>query len=253
MRKLLEGADGMIHKGPSAYNQENFLANYLKRRKRVESPNNAIEKPILMELIQTASGQDVLDLGCGDAVYGLELLDIGAKSYTGVEGAAQMAELAKSTTAGTGIQIINESLEAYQFGSEKYDLVTSRFVIHYLQDIEGLFAKVYAALKEKGRFIFSVQHPLTTSSFKSKEQSGRREDWIVDDYFIEGERNEPWIDKTVRKYHWTTEYYITALLAAGFQLKALREGKPERSRFATEEEYIRRTRVPIMLIFSCEK
>lgn len=243
----------LIYKGASAYNQEDFLANYLERRKQAESPNNAIEKPILLELIQTADQQDVLDLGCGDAVYGLELLGIGAKSYTGIEGSKQMAELAKKAAAGTAIQIINESLEAHEFGRGKYDLVTSRFVIHYLQDIEGLFAKVYAALKEKGRFIFSIQHPLTTSSFKSKEQGNKREDWIVDDYFMEGERNEPWIGKTVRKYHQTTEHYITALLAAGFQLKALREGQPERSRFATEEEYIRRTRVPIMLIFSCEK
>lgn len=243
----------MIYKGPSAYNEESFLENYLKRRNREESPNNAIEKPILMELIQTVKGQDVLDLGCGDAAYGLDLMEIGARSYTGIEGSKQMAELAKKTTAGSGIQIINESLEAADFGNGIYDLVTSRFVVHYLLDIESLFAKVHASLKEKGRFIFSIQHPLTTSSFKSKAQGGNREDWIVDDYFIEGERNEPWVGETIRKYHWTTEHYITALLAAGFQLQALREGKPERSRFATKEEYDRRTRVPIMLIFSCEK
>lgn len=243
----------MIYKGASAYNQQDFLANYLERRKRMESPNNAIEKPILMELLETVENRHILDLGCGDAAFGRELMNLGACSYTGVEGSRQMAELAGKTVQGTGIKIINETLETYQFEQGTYDLATSRFVVHYLRDIEGLFAKVFAALKENGRFIFSVQHPLTTSSFKSKEQSGKRGSWIVDDYFIEGERNEPWIDKTVRKYHWTTEHYLTALLDAGFQLKALREGQPERNNFNTQEEYERRTRIPLMLIFSCEK
>lgn len=243
----------MIYKGASAYDQKDFLENYLKRRGRVESPNNAIEKPIIMELIQTIDKKHILDLGCGDALFGRELLEMGAGSYTGVEGSAQMAELAKSANEGTTIRVINETIETHEFPENRYDLVTSRFVVHYIEDIEQLFAKVFETLTANGRFVFSVQHPLTTSSFSSKEEGERRGSWIVDDYFIEGERNEPWIDKTVLKYHRTIEHYFTALTGAGFQIQALREGRPERGYFETEEEYNRRKRIPLMLIFACEK
>lgn len=67
----------MEFRGASAYDHTDFLANYLKRRGREESPNNAIEKPIVYELIGDFRDQTILDLGCGDASFGKELLEQG--------------------------------------------------------------------------------------------------------------------------------------------------------------------------------
>ena len=38
-------------KGPSVYNQTDFYKNYMTRKNRDDSPNNAIELPIIYELI----------------------------------------------------------------------------------------------------------------------------------------------------------------------------------------------------------
>ncbi|MBE4909936.1 class I SAM-dependent methyltransferase [Bacillus luteolus] len=243
----------MDYRGPEVYEKEDFLSNYMKRRSRKDSPNNAIEGPIIYELIGDFQNKDILDLGCGDASFGKELLNHGANLYIGVEGSELMAASAKLNLINQNATILHETVETFSYPMNKFDFVTSRFVIHYVSDIHLLFKNVHKTLKDKGKFIFSIQHPLTTSSFLSKQSGEKRENWVVDDYFIEGERKEPWINKTVVKYHRTIEHYYTALTKAGFTVNDLREGMPKREHFSNEEEFARRLRIPVVLAFSCKK
>ncbi|MFZ3579204.1 class I SAM-dependent DNA methyltransferase [Virgibacillus sp. DJP39] len=243
----------MEYRGSSVYDQEDFFSNYMKRRGRKDSPNNAIENPIIFELIGNFRNKSILDLGCGDALFGKELLDQGAGFYSGIEGSTKMVASANQNLTKDNSTIHHETMESYGFPTDKFDIVTSRFAIHYVLDINLLFQNVYKTLKENGRFVFSVQHPLTTSSFLSKQNGERRENWLVDDYFIEGERKEPWIEKTVVKYHRTIEHYFKALTKSGFSVVDLREGTPERKHFSNNEEFSRRQRIPVVLAFSCRK
>ncbi|QFF97769.1 class I SAM-dependent methyltransferase [Psychrobacillus glaciei] len=243
----------MEYKGPSVYEQSDFFTSYMKRRGREDSPNNAIEGPIMVELIGNFQGKNFLDLGCGDASFGKELLEKGAKHYYGVEGSKQMADVANKNISGMNGTIDINTMETFRYPEKEFDIVTSRFAIHYVEDIQTLFTNVYNALIENGRFVFSVQHPLTTSSFVSKQSGDRRENWIVDDYFNEGERKEPWIEEVVVKYHRTIEQYFHALKEVGFQIVDLREGTPQLEYFKSEEEFKRRQRIPIVLAFSCAK
>ncbi len=243
----------MEFRGASAYDQEEFLSKYMKRRTRKDSPNNAIEGPIIYELIGDFKDKVILDLGCGDGSFGKELLDQGAKFFTGVEGSEQMAASASIHLSGESGAIHHKTMESYMYQEEAFDIVTSRFAIHYVADIQQLFHKVHRTLKAGGKFVFSVQHPVTTSSFESKRKGHKHEHWIVDDYFLTGERKEPWIDQVVVKYHRTIEQYFKMLMRAGFSIVDLREGRPERERFSSEEEYRRRLRIPLVLAFSCAK
>ena len=243
----------MEYRGPSVYDQEDFFSDYMKRRSRKDSPNNAIETPIMYELIQDFQNKDVLDLGCGDASFGKDLVERGAASYSGIEGSEQMVEAAKRNLSQVNGSVYHHTLESYTYGEEKFDIVTSRFAIHYVADIDALFQNIHLSLKEEGKFVFSVQHPLTTASFTSKKIGDRRENWIVDDYFLEGERKEPWIEQIVVKYHRTVEQYFRALISSGFSVVDLREGTPVRDNFTDEKEYKRRLRIPVVLAFSCIK
>ena len=85
------------------------------------------------------------------------------------------------------------------------------------------------------------------------QTSGKRTSWLVDDYFETGKRVEPWIDQEVIKYHRTTEEYFTLLQQAGFTITSLKEATPNRNCFQDEEEYERRLRIPLFLLFSCQK
>lgn len=243
----------MEYRGSSAYDQANFYSNYMKRRGRQDSPNNSIEGPVIYELLGDFSCKNILDLGCGDASFGKELLEKGANYYVGVEGSKQMVATATNTLKRMNGVIHLDTMESFPFPSGEFDIVTSRFAIHYVEDIHKLFKHVHSALKKNGRFVFSVQHPLTTSSFISKQKNEKRENWVVDDYFLDGERKEPWIGEVVVKYHRTIEQYYSALREAGFSVLDLREGTPKREHFSEEEEFKRRQRIPVVLAFSCAK
>jgi SAM-dependent methyltransferase len=243
----------MEFRGASVYDQEDFFSNYFNRRGRKDSPNNAIESPIIYELLGNFQNKSILDLGCGDASFGKELLNQGASFYTGIEGSEQMVKAANlNITNGNG-KILHETMESFSYPRNHFEIVTSRFAIHYVSDFYLLFKNVHNTLIDNGKFIFSIQHPLTTSSFISKQTGDKRGSWIVDDYFLEGERKEPWIDKIVVKYHRTIEHYFTALTRSGFSIVDLREGTPKREHFTNDEEYARRQRIPVVLAFSCTK
>ncbi|MDQ0427654.1 SAM-dependent methyltransferase [Planomicrobium stackebrandtii] len=243
----------MKFKGSSVYEEKDFLANYLQRRNRTDSPNNSIEKPMIYELLGAVQNKQILDLGCGDAQFGKELLHAGAGNYHGVEGSKGMEELAAQNLKGLDAHITLATMESFDYPKESYDIVASRLAIHYLPTVDEVFRNIHRTLKPLGKFVFSVQHPLTTSTFESKKSGGKRSNWIVDNYFAEGEREEPWIDKLVVKHHRTIESYFTALTKAGFAVTGLQEGMPKRQHFADETEYTRRKRIPIILAFGCTK
>ena len=113
--------------------------------------------------------------------------------------------------------------------------------------------KIKAGLKEGGEFIFSVEHPVITSNYESYDKSAKRGSWIVDNYFDAGERINNWHGKEVVKYHRTLEEYWESIRKANFEVLELRESKPERANFENEEEFLRRKRIPLFLIFKLKK
>lgn len=237
--------------GFTFYDEEQFFKAFEKRRNRSESPNNSIEGPALWSLIDDVTGKDILDLGCGDGQFGLELIGYGAAYYHGIDGSKRMIHKAKELL---GLQAELNVSDLTNLGplEKKYDVIVSRLVLHYLPEVRSVFHEVYEGLRNGGQFLFSVQHPIITASMKSA-QGGKRTDWIVDDYFEHGKRVEPWMDQQVTKYHRTTEHYVQALLNAGFSIEGLKEGEPTIEHFETKEEYERRKRIPLVLILSARK
>jgi 2-polyprenyl-3-methyl-5-hydroxy-6-metoxy-1,4-benzoquinol methylase len=146
------------------YDQDGVLDTYLEVRQWVDNPNATIERPTFYELAGDLSGLDIIDLGCGYGDFGSEALGAGARSYTGVEMSQKMAERARQTLAGTGAHVEQQRLEDWQHSCEPVDLVTARLVLHYVEDLAPVLTNVVASLRTGGHFIFSVEHPVLTSS-----------------------------------------------------------------------------------------
>ncbi|WP_456271474.1 class I SAM-dependent DNA methyltransferase [Bacillus sp. AK031] len=243
----------MFHKGASAYEQKEFLESFMNRRQRKESPNNAMEKPALLELLGDVRNKKILDLGCGDGGFGSELLQMGINHYTGVDGSTNMIKYAQEESNSNKATFILSNLEELQIEDNEYDLILSRMVLHYIEELEPLMHKVYTALKPGGKFIFSVMHPVITATFDHFSGKEKRTHWIVDNYFETGKRVEAWMDHSVVKYHRTIEGYISLVLAAGFKITNLKEAEPRKEFFLEEQEYQRRTKIPLFLILELEK
>ncbi|MTH53222.1 methyltransferase domain-containing protein [Bacillus mangrovi] len=239
--------------GSEAYEQKQFIESFLKRRHRNDSPNRTIETPAVLKLIGDPSGIHVLDIGCGDGSLGSFLLAKGCASYLGIEGSEQMAAKAEERLAGTSGMVERVFMEEYSYPMESFDLVVSQLAIHYCADIDSLFSSIIRTLKPGGRLVFSIQHPLLTSSYKRAEAGTKRSDWIVDDYFKTGKRVENWMGEQVVKYHRTASDYYEALTKAGFKIERFLEPKPDPSLFENQQEYERRLRIPLFLLFACRK
>jgi SAM-dependent methyltransferase len=245
------GEDKMGLHGPEFYDDRKVFATYRARREtRMDSPNDVLEKPVFDELAGDLAGLRILDLGCGSASFGREAYQQGCRSYLGIDGSNNMVELAKDVLAETPGEVVKAKIEAWDYPQHQFDLVTSRLALHYIEDIEAVFAKVFQALVAAGRFIFSVEHPVITSCDRAWQTGGPRQYWIVDDYFEIGPRITSWMGGRVVKYHRTIEDYFGALVRAGFAVNAVRESRPQRALFADEATYERRKRIPLMLFFS---
>jgi len=244
----------MALQGPEFYDDNVVFNTYQTQREtRRDSPNETLEKPIFDALTGNLANLRILDLGCGNAQYGREALQQGCRSYLGLEGSRNMFGAAEQTLAGTAGQVVQATMETWAYPKQQFDLVTARLALHYVATIDTLFANVFDALIDTGRFIFSVEHPVITCSDSAWRTGGPRQHWIVDDYFTTGRRVTTWMGGEVIKYHRTVEEYFIGLQKAGFTVTSLRESRPEREHFHDEANYERRKRIPLMLFLSATR
>ncbi len=242
--------------GPRFYDDDQVFQTYMQHRGRDEAPNDNLERPDLLDLIGPLDGlrgQRVLDLGCGDAQIGHELLDAGCQEYVGVEPSSNMAQLGRETLAGTAGHVVQATIEAWAYPADAFDLVISRLALHYVENVEATFRQVFGCLRAGGRFVFSVEHPVITSCARAYGDGSKRQDWIVDEYHVLGRRVTRWMGQDVVKYHRTVEAYFSALQQAGFTVERLREASPRRELFLREETYARRQRIPLFLLLAARK
>lgn len=234
------------------YDNTEVRAKYLAHRARPDNPNNTLERPLFLELAGDLSNLDLVDLGCGDASFGKEALLQGARSYIGIEVSQAMVDIARQTLVNTSGKIHHESMEAWRAQSERADLVSSRLALNYVEHLEPVFQEMYKALRPGGRMIVSVEHPVITSNFASLA-AGRRSTWLVDNYFNSGARVHLWLGQQVTKYHHTLEEYFDLVTGVSFKLERVRESRPRKDSFLSEEEYERRLRIPLFLFIVARK
>ncbi|MDR7928300.1 class I SAM-dependent methyltransferase [Acidithiobacillus thiooxidans] len=243
----------MSLEGPSFYDDATIFQNYMKRRERTDTPNDTLELPVVEELLGNVVGQDILDLGCGDGRFGLNLLKAGASSYRGIDGSENMVRVAQANLAGTAGTVSKGALEELRLPPEAFSRVCARLVLHYLQDLTHTFRAVSESLRSDGLFVFSVEHPVITSSDIAAQESGLRQNWTVDGYFNTGPRVTNWMGGKVVKHHRTVEDYFVAAQIAGLVVEGLREARPRREHFTDEELYNRRKRIPLFLVVAARK
>ncbi len=107
----------------------------------------------LGEYARPATGEKVLDLGCGPADV-LEYLP--PVQYTGIDISAQYIEAAKKRFGATG-KFLCEDLSTFSLDGEQgsFDLVLATGVVHHLADEEAqkLFTFARFALRPHGRLV----------------------------------------------------------------------------------------------------
>ena len=227
------------------FDHEEVLERYLGDQ-RPDNPKATLERPLFLELAGDLRELDIVDLGCGDGLFGLEAFTKGAATNEGIELSKAMLEVARKALAHTPAKLHRKAIEDWRGEPEQAELVAARLSLNYVAALPTVFSEVYKALRPGGRFIISVEHPVISSNYRNLEK-GKRTSWLVDDYFKTGPRRHTWLGEEVTKYHHTLEDWLNLFTEAGFRLDAIRESRPRRVHFQSLSEYERRLRIPLML------
>ncbi len=255
MSRLSNARPGDVgdRRGGAFYDESELFERYRQHRAWSLNPNVVMESPALLDELGAVSGLRVLDLGCGDAEIGRELLKAGAAGYRGIDGSTLMVGAARRMLEDTGGEAVLGDIEDLDEPAESFDVVLSRMALHYVADLGQVLRACRACLVPGGRMVFTVVHPLITSHDARASSSEPRQNWVVDEYFNAGPRSQQWLGAQTVWYHRTIEDYVTELRNAGLALVNLSECAPRRERFDDDAEFERRRRIPLVLLLAAQR
>lgn len=235
--------------GVAFYEDPGVHQRYLTARAVTDEPNRTMEEPHVLRFLGDVGQHDILDLGCGNAAIGPVLLAAGARSYVGVDGSRRMVDMATRQLAGGAGTVHHRDLENWTPDGSRFDTVLSRMALHYVEDLDRLLAAVRQACRDGGQLVFSVEHPVVTSSYDGDRDGFVSRTWTVRDYHRQGPRSCAWLESRVYKHHRTFETYVRLLTDNGFTLCALAEGEPVLAAFTDRRSHGRFLNVPMYAIF----
>lgn len=213
----------------SIYDNEVFFAEYAKMARSEMGLAGAGEWHQLKPMFPELKGVAVLDLGCGYGWHCGYAAECGAAHVLGIDLSEKMIAEAKKRNPNPKIQYEVCGLEEYDYPKDTYDCVVSNLVLHYIEDLNGIYRKVFQTLKSGGVFLFNIEHPTFTGGVNQSWICGQDDAplyWPVDNYFYSGERETIFLGQKVKKQHHTLTQILGGLLETGFVIEAVEEAMP---------------------------
>lgn len=237
------------------FDNENFFNRYAMMPRSREGLSAAGEWHQLKPLFPLLQGKSFLDLGCGYGWHCKFAEEQGASRILGIDLSRKMIEEARKRNGSDKIIYRVCGINEYEYPENEWDCIVSNLVLHYIEDLEPVFQKVFGSLKSEGIFLFNMEHPVFTSGTGQDwlyAEDGKIQCWPVDDYFILEKRNTKFLGCDVVKYHHTLTQILMGLLNSGFSLQAVEEVQPpqEMMNIPGMKDELRR---PMMLLVKAAK
>ena len=128
-------------------------------------------------LLPRENGAQVLDLGCGTGLELEEYFNLNPDAnVTGIDLSEAMLKSLKEKFPNKSINLVLGSYFDVPFGENKYDAAVSVESLHHFpaEQKETLYRKLFAALKENGRFVltdyFAESEELEKEYFRNLKQ-----------------------------------------------------------------------------------
>ena len=230
------------------YDNPKFFDAYARMSRSQFGLDGAGEWHQLEPMFPELKDKTVLDLGCGYGWHCKYAAEHGAATVLGIDRSQRMIREATGRNAAACIEYRVCEIQDFDYPRETYDLVISNLVLHYMEDLQEIYALVHRTLKPGGTFLFNIEHPTFTAGVQ--QQFSADGTWPVTDYYYPGQRTTNFLGFDVRKYHHTLTQILNGLLRTGFVLEAVEEAQPpEQWRDQMPEEMKR----PMMLLVRARK
>lgn len=211
------------------YDNERFFEAYAQMGRSKGGLQAAGEWHQLQPMFPNLKGAAVLDLGCGYGWHSKYAAECGAASVFAIDVSEKMIAEARQRNADDKVTYRVMGLNEYDYPAHTYDCVISNLVLHYIEDLDEIYKKVYRTLKQEGVFLFNIEHPVFTAGVNEDwlyDTDGQPKAWPVDNYFYPGERITKFLGESVQKQHHTLTQILMGLLQAGFAIEAVEEAQP---------------------------
>lgn len=217
----------------SVYDSDGFFELYQKLRSNPVSLNEIVEKPAMLGLLPDLQGCKLLDLGCGTGEHLALYAARGAEFVAGLDLSEAMLAEAQSNLTKFSENVPHFALyrlsmtDLAQLPEHHFDVVTSSFAFHYVQNFPALLQGIKARLKPGGMLIFSQEHPVITAHKQGerweKDENRKQIAYRLNYYRDEGERERNWFGQPFKTYHRKLSTIVNALIQADFQIERIEE------------------------------
>ncbi|MBB3763950.1 class I SAM-dependent methyltransferase [Sphingomicrobium lutaoense] len=101
----------------------------------------------VLELLDPQSGEEILDVGCGDGALTAQIAAAGAK-VLGIDPSAEMVAAAR--TRGLDVEQVGAAEMDYE---NRFNAAFSNAALHWIKDRDGAADAIYRALRPGARFV----------------------------------------------------------------------------------------------------
>ena len=190
----------------------------------------------------------VLDVGCGDG----QIARAVSGTAVGVDPVWEQLTVARSR----GGSYARALAGALPFNAGVFDAVIACLVFEHIDDAAGAINEVARVLRDGGRFLFFLNHPLlqTPGSGWIDDHILEEQYWRIGPYLVEDTTIEE-VDKGVFLpfVHRPLSTYVNLLAAAGLFVTHMEEPAPPPGFLRKAQEYQDAATIPRLLFLRCEK
>jgi len=164
-----------------------------------------------------------------------------------------MINEAQSRIQSENVAFVCKAIEDYEIEKNKFDIILSSMMLHYVKDLNVVFENVFNGLKTGGQFIFSMEHPVCTAYQNKWIDTNEGKVWPIAHYSQEGIRYYDWFVSGVQKYHRKISSVVNSLIKTGFNIKSIEEPEPTNDIIDKMPELVGHIERPSVLIIKAVK
>ena len=206
----------------------------------------------MLDAVGDVSGQDVIDLGCGEGRFSRMLAERGG-NVTGLDLCERFVEYAAANRTGDERHVLGDMENLVAFPDGSFDAAVSYITLVDVPDLRRATAEAFRVLRPGGRFVVCNLHPMVSASAGWIKHGDVKLHFKLDDYFAEGSRVFGWSGRRFTNLHRTLSSYVTSFLEAGFVLDGLREPMPSLKQVSEYPYIADNLRVPEFIIYLLRK
>ena len=124
------------------------------RASEIGAITEQLERRLILELVGDVSGCRVLDMGCGDGEFAVELKKRGA-TLAGIDASAEMIDAARhrAKLQNADIDFQVATAEHLPFPAGQFDVVTAVTILCFVDDAAPVFREIARVLRPGGRLV----------------------------------------------------------------------------------------------------